>query len=403
MNGGLLVQGDRLWFGLHLVQGTVFEADLSGRVLRMIEFGAGVEVTGVGGLARDPLGRLYVADPPGQRLRVFSPEGAEVGRLGADRVGAMVDQPGVLEDPNDVAVDAEGNVYVACGEQYLHHGLQKFSPHWQFQRSFPSLGEPHGAFGGPRGLALDRAGDLLVCDTLHHRIQRFDREGRFLGVQADGLTSPVAVEALPDGDLLVAEKGRVGRLDPAGQRRSGFAPRRLVNPVDLCLAGGEVWVLERDFGEFGVRISRFDLAGNLLGQPVADLEDLVRKATAWLKSQGAWHKIGALHHYVLPGTAGAGRMAAACYERALRLDPEAFEARVDLAELWRKGNRRAEALELYRECLRLRPEDDTVRLRLASLLRQEGQPEEAVRVLRQGPGDSLPLREELARLGESDG
>lgn len=402
MNGGILVRGDRLYFGLHLVQGTVFEADLSGRLLRMMEFGAGAEASGVGGLALDGTGLLYVADPPGQRLRVFSPEGEEVARIGEERSGHVVDHPGVLEDPNDVVVDAQGNIYVACGEHYMRNGLQKFSSLGQHLRSFPSLGDPQGTFGGPRGLALDPDGALLVCDTLHHRIQRFDLDGRFLGVQADGLVAPVSVTALPDGDLLVAEKDRVARMDREGLRKGVFASRWVQSPADLCCWGDEVWILERDFGEYGMRIGRFDLAGSLVGYAVANLEDLVRKATALLKAQKAWHKIGALHHYVLPDTAGSYRMAAACYRRALQADPGAFEPRADLAELVLKRGRRQEARDLYGECLELRPDDESVRLRLALLLRQVGNGARAAEVLREGLDrrpDSKLLREELERLG----
>lgn len=402
MNGGILVTGDRLYFGLHLVQGTVFEADLSGRLLRMTEFGSPAEAAGVGGLARDGTGLLYVADPPGQRLRVFSPEGEEVARVGEDHPGIMVDQPGVLEDPNDVVVDAHGDIYVACGEQYMRNGLQKFSALGQHLRSFPSLGDPQGTFGGPRGLALEPSGTLLVCDTLHHRIQRFDPDGRFLGVQASELLAPVSVAVLPEGELLVAEKARVARLDRDGHRVGDFAARWVTSPADLCRWGDDVWILERDFGEFGVRVGRFDLGGTLVGYAVANLEDLVRKATVLLKARKAWHKIGALHHYVLPDSAGAFRMAAACYRRALQADPDAFEPRMDLAELVLKRGRRAEARVLYNECLALRPDDESARLRLALLLRQIGDGSRAAQILRQGldrrPDSSL-LREELERLG----
>ena len=422
MNGGIHVCEDRLYFGLQLVQGTVFEADFSGALLRMIEFGSGAGTSGVGGLAVDRGRRLYVADPTGQKLRLFSPEGLEVGSIGQDRAPFLetglqyVDQPGILEDPNDVAVDEAGNLYVACGEQFHRHGVQKFSPSGEHLACFPSMGEPEGSFGGPRALVLDPDGTLLVCDTLHHRLQRFSLDGRFLEVlgppRSEPLNAPVSVAVLPSGELLVVEGGGLFARDRQGARRNHLAPRRVEHATAVCASGEGIWVLERDFGEFGIRVSRLDLAGNVVDQPVPDVEDLVRRATEWLKARApeamavstAWHKVGALHHYVLPESSSAFRTALGCYQRALEADPDGFEVRLDLAELLVRRNRRAEARTLYLECLALRPEDESARLRLALLLRSSGEEGLARAILRAGlerrPESDL-LREELGRLSGS--
>ncbi len=420
MNGGLVVRDSRLFFGLDLVRGTVFEADFSGRVLRMIEFGSSSEASGVGGLTLDAHGFLYVADPVGQRLRVFDPEGVESRVIGEERQRhltrglQLVERDGVLEDPNDVAVDPEGNVYVACGEQFMVHGLQKFSPQGQHLLSFPSLGEPGGTFGGPRGLTLDPDGTLLLCDTQFHRLQRFSLEGQFLDVlgppRDEPLVSPYAVTVLPGGDLLVAQS--LGLVVPGrgDARRRPFTSRRLARVCDVCCRDGIVWVMEREIGRFGVRVSRFDVDGTLQDVVISGTRDLVGKASAWLKAEmgsglapaQAWHRLGVLHHYVLPQTSSNLRFAERCYHKALQAEADGFEVRLDLAEVLARRGRDQESLRLYRECLEMHTQDQSVRLRLALALCRNADREQARQVLSDGlelNPESEVLRGELERLG----
>jgi len=386
----------------------------------MIEFGSASEASGVGGLALDHQGFLYVADPVGQRLRVFDPEGVKSRVIGEERqlhlAGGLqlVERDGVLEDPNHVAVDAEGNVYVACGEQFIVHGLQKFSAKGQHLLSFPSLGEPGGTFGGPRGLTLDPDGTLWLCDTQFHRLQRFSQGGQFLDVlgppRDEPLVSPHAIAVLPDGDLLVAQSLGLVVLGREDARRRPFTSRRLARVCYVCCWAGTVWILERDIGEFGVRVSRFDAEGNLLGVAVSGMRDLVGKASAWLKAEmgrslpqaQAWHRLGVLHHYVLPETSSNLKFAERCYHKSLQAEPGGFEVRLDLAEVLTRRERFQEALRLYWECLERHPEEESVRLRLALLLcRTDGKPQ-ARQVLLAGlelnPESEL-LRGELGRLG----
>lgn len=419
MNGGLVVGEERLFFGLDLVRGTVFQTDPSGRVSRMIEFGSSSEASGVGGLALDARGFLYVADPVGQKLRVFDPEGVKSRVIGEERrlhlAGGLqlVERDGVLEDPNDVAVDAEGNVYVACGEQFIVHGLQKFSAQGLHVLSFSSLGEPGGTFGGPRGLALDPDGTLWLCDTQFHRLQRFGQGGQFLDVMGpprdEPLVSPHAVAVLPDGDLLVAQSLGLVVLGREDARRRPFTNRPLARVCDVCCWAGTVWILEREIGGFGVRVSRFDVEGNLLGVAVSGMRDLVGKASAWLKAEmgrslphsRAWHRLGVLHHYVLPESSSNLKHAERCYRKSLQAEPAGFEVCLDLAEVLTRRGRPQEAMRLYRESLERRPEDESVRLRLALLLCRTGGKPQARQLLLAGldlnPESDL-LRGELDRL-----
>ena len=58
---------------------------------------------------------------------------------------------------------------------------------------------------------MDKAGHLMVCDMLNHRIQVFDLSGKFVakfGTKGSGmgaLNAPVSAAVLSDGKILVSE------------------------------------------------------------------------------------------------------------------------------------------------------------------------------------------------------
>ncbi len=83
----------------------------------------------------------------------------------------------VLRFPEAVAVDAQGDVYVADQLSYV---VQKFSSTGTFENEWGSFGAAHGQFGPIGGLATDAAGNVYVVDSSHNRIEKFDPNGNFL-------------------------------------------------------------------------------------------------------------------------------------------------------------------------------------------------------------------------------
>ncbi len=123
------------------------------------------------GVAVDGDGNIYVADTNYNRIRKFSSGGffqAQWGSLGSGE--------GEFDYPHGVAVDGYGNIYVADTN---NHRIQKFSAGGVFQAQWGSEGSGEGEFAYPLGVAVDGYGNSYVVDTNNYRIQKFSSGGLF--------------------------------------------------------------------------------------------------------------------------------------------------------------------------------------------------------------------------------
>ena len=100
--------------------------------------------------------------------------GGQRGRGALPGAGAQSD---VFQRPTDVAWDSAGNIYVADG--YGNARVAKFDKNGKFVKSWGSRGTEPGQFNTVRGLAVDAQGNVYVADAGNKRIQIFDRDGTF--------------------------------------------------------------------------------------------------------------------------------------------------------------------------------------------------------------------------------
>jgi DNA-binding beta-propeller fold protein YncE len=160
------------------------------------------------GLAVDSDGNLYVADSGNHRVQKFDSEGGFVAEL-----GSLGDGQGEFNEPWGLAVDSEGNLYVA---DTWNNRIQKFDHdlnflmQWGQPVSDVSNPEPYG-FWGPRDVTTDAEGNVWVADTGNSRVLKFDSDGTFLaslgepGSEPRQLREPVGIEIAPNGDIFVAD------------------------------------------------------------------------------------------------------------------------------------------------------------------------------------------------------
>ncbi len=107
-----------------------------------------------------------------------TPAPATTGRPAANAfVGGSGDEPGHFADAMGIAVGADGSIYVAD----MHNDrVQKFDRDGRFLMTIGGPGAGDGQFNEPRDVALDGGGNLYVVDTWNARVQKFDPEGRYV-------------------------------------------------------------------------------------------------------------------------------------------------------------------------------------------------------------------------------
>jgi hypothetical protein len=79
-----------------------------------------------------------------------------------------------LGRPTDVAWDPQGNIFVSDG--YTNHRVVKYDKNGRFLRQVGSEkpGSEPSQFNTPHGIAVDAQGNVYVADRANHRMQVFD-------------------------------------------------------------------------------------------------------------------------------------------------------------------------------------------------------------------------------------
>ena len=183
---------------------------------------------------------------------------------------------GVLRFPEAVAVDPQGDVFVADQLSYV---VQKFNAEGTLVAEWGSYGGGHGQFGPIGGLAADVAGNVYVVDSSHNRIEKFDANGNFLtawghrgselgqfnfGSSQDFTHPPGGGIAVAGNYVYVADSGnnRIERFNLEGGEALqwgsyGGGPGQFAYPRGVAANESEVIVSDDNY-----RVQRFDPAGD---------------------------------------------------------------------------------------------------------------------------------------------
>lgn len=165
--------------------------------------------------------RYYVTDCPGNAIFVFTLDGEMIAKWG----GVAGKEPGQFSHPTGLAVDRNGDVYVA---DYSNHRVQKLDPDGRPLKVLGRMGTGPGEFKLPYDVAVDEKGYIVVVDYGNHRIQRFAPTGRIVSVWG----------------------------------RKGSAPREFLGPLYVTIHAGLIYVSDSD----NHRIQVFTRRGRLVRQ-----------------------------------------------------------------------------------------------------------------------------------------
>ncbi|NIN67866.1 MAG: PQQ-binding-like beta-propeller repeat protein [Anaerolineae bacterium] len=162
------------------------------------------------GLALDGEGNLYVADTGNSRVQVFDAEGNFFMTIADQR----------FTGPRYVAVDDVGRVYVTDAAERVHVFNGRGDP----VQSFGQAGSLPSQFTGVADLAVDTAGELYVVDGGNSRVQKFSLLSGLLftlgdeGEAAELLDRPEGIGLDSEGNVHVADAGnrRIQEYSPGG-------------------------------------------------------------------------------------------------------------------------------------------------------------------------------------------
>ena len=244
----------------------------------------------IGGIAVDPEGFFYLADPAQHLIFRLSPEGELEVWAGSGKAGyrdGAADQA-QFDSPQGLLWDPQGGLWVADSG---NHCLRHISRQRQVTTFAGTCvagyrdGERDQAqFREPFGLALGLDGSLYVADRADRRIRRITPAGEVTTVagtgqpgSADGpaeqaqLLQPTALAVDREGNLWIADRHRLRRLSADGQlttlsrTEAGYRDGPLAEARFQTLAGlafdgsGILWLADRD----NHRIRRLQTGGQV--------------------------------------------------------------------------------------------------------------------------------------------
>jgi sugar lactone lactonase YvrE len=211
----------------------ILKFDSSGKLLKA--WGEGMFVFPHGATV-DPQGNLWVTDEQmkdgkGMQVFKFNPEGKVLMTLG--KAGVASAEPGLFDEPTDVVIAPNGDIFVSEGHSGPRPGndrISKFSKDGKFLKSWGKRGEAPGEFHSPHTLAFDSQGRLFVGDRSNNRIQLFDQDGKYLDTWRQ-FGRPSGILILKDDTMYVADSESWGSDEPGWKKgiRIGNAKTGKVN------------------------------------------------------------------------------------------------------------------------------------------------------------------------------
>lgn len=132
-----------------------------------------------GGLAIDNENRfLYVADAALDQVFVYDADKLNlIRKIGTAGKKHSLTEAGQFSVPTNVAVDADGNLYVT---DMYNNRVEVFDADGNFIRQWGKAGDRPGTFSRPKGIAIDVDGHVWVADAVQDILQCYTADGHFL-------------------------------------------------------------------------------------------------------------------------------------------------------------------------------------------------------------------------------
>ncbi|MGI0088357.1 MAG: 6-bladed beta-propeller [Nitrosotalea sp.] len=225
------------------------------------------QIVGAQGIALDKSGNVYALDADGTQVIEFSSDGSFMKRWGSfcniftgkdcidpDGSGPFALGDGQFKDPNGIAIDNSGNVYVT---DTGNNRVEIFDSSGHFFYKFGTNGNGDGQFSDAIGIAVGNDGSLYVVDQNNDRVEIFNiTYGNATSAPNNVLTTP------PTAPVPIIETQPpvpawfVSSFGSPGSKTGQFS-----FPQGIALDGsGNVYVVENANN----RVEKFDSKGNYI-------------------------------------------------------------------------------------------------------------------------------------------
>jgi peptidylamidoglycolate lyase len=225
--------------------------DHNGTFLR--SWGQGLFAMATHFLRVDRHDNVWVTDKALQQVFEFTPEGKVLLTLGQKGVAGDNTTRDRFNAPADVALAANGDIFLADGESSSTRVL-KFAKDGTFIKMWGAPGDGPGQFNTPHSIAMDSRGRIYVADRSNKRIQRFDQNGTFID-QWTTLGTPWGLFVTKDDTLYMVDG--VANCLLIVDTKDGHVLDRidgLANPHAVAVAAdGSIYVAETN----GMNVKKF--------------------------------------------------------------------------------------------------------------------------------------------------
>jgi sugar lactone lactonase YvrE len=231
----------------------------TGKLIR--SFGAGYYDGPHGGTV-DKDGNVWTADQNNMLVRQWSKEGKLLMTIGTENVSDPTGKPNILYQPTDVAVDADGFVYItnSHAKQGANAFVAKYDKTGKFVKILgqgPKGGNLPGQLDEPHSITLDIRGRLFIGDRSNNRIQIWDREGNFIAEWRQ-FSRPSSIYIAADDRMWVFDSESFG-VDNPGWMKGWRQGNALTGVVSYYAQDIE----SRDYVHSGPEFGGVDADGNV--------------------------------------------------------------------------------------------------------------------------------------------
>lgn len=157
---------------------------------------------------------------------------------------------GQFEGVGDMAVDSKGNVWVTDKNKAR---IQEFNEKGELLRIVGKEGTGPGEFRWPEGIAVDKKNNVWVTDPGRHRVEVFNEKGEYIaqfgefghsGEKGQFNEGPAGIGADTKGNVWIAADGYVEEFNEKHEYVTRFKPRENVFAIGVGVdsTNGNIWV-----------------------------------------------------------------------------------------------------------------------------------------------------------------